>query len=61
MMRRLMIMMTAFGLMSFVIGQKPANYDDQLKGMYKKTVDLISVDDLSNEIKINPHLVGGKR
>ncbi len=55
--KRLIILITVFGFIGSVIGQKPADYDEQLKGMYKNTVELISVDELSIEKKSNTGLV----
>ena len=57
MMKRLIILIVVSGLVGFVAGQKPVNYDDQLKEMYKNTVELISVDDLSNKLNDNRGLV----
>lgn len=37
--------------------QKPVDYDDELKGMYKNTVELIYTNELLNEMKENPDLV----
>ena len=56
-MRRLIILLMVSGLMKIVIGQKPTNYDDQLKRMYKNSVDLITVEDLLNQINKNADIV----
>ncbi|MCD4730653.1 MAG: rhodanese-like domain-containing protein [Bacteroidales bacterium] len=56
-MKRLMIITILIGLMVFVYGQKPVNYDDQIKAMYKNTVELIAVADLEIEMGKNPDLV----
>jgi len=56
-MKRLMIITILIGLMVFVYGQKPANYDDQVKAMYKNTVEVITVADLSDELGENPDLI----
>jgi len=56
-MRRLILIITLIGLMASAYCQKPTNYDDQLKGMYKNTIELISVEDLSKEIETNKGIV----
>lgn len=56
-MRRLIIITILTGLMSFVFCQKPANYDEQIKAMYKNTVELIAVAELEDEMEKNPDLV----
>lgn len=56
-MKRLIILISLFSVTSFLAGQKPADYDDQLKAMYNNTVELITVDDLSNEMKTTSELV----
>lgn len=48
MMKRLIVILASFVLMSFVIAQKPADYDDLLNGMYNNTVEFITVEDLTN-------------
>lgn len=57
MMKRLMILIAVFGLVGFVTGQKPAGYNDQLGKMYKNSVELITVDDLSSEMKSNKNIL----
>lgn len=56
-MRRLIILMVALGFVGNVVGQKPTNYDEHLKGLYKNSVELITVEDLSNQIKKNAGIV----
>lgn len=48
-MKRLMLLISVFGFAVFAFGQKPPAYDDQLREMYKNTVELISVDELLTE------------
>lgn len=56
-MKRLMIITILIGLLVFVYSQKPANYDDQVRAMYKNTVELITAAELSDEMGENPDLV----
>lgn len=56
-MKRLMLLISVFGIAAFAFGQKPPDYDDQLKGMYKNTVELITVNELYVEKNANSGLV----
>lgn len=56
-MKSLILFISLFCVTSFLAGQKPADYDFQLKAMYQNSVELISVDDLSNEMKTTSELV----
>jgi rhodanese-related sulfurtransferase len=56
-MKRLMLLLSIFGIAVFAFGQKPPEYDDQLKGMYKNTVELITVNELYVEKNANSGLV----
>ena len=56
-MKRLMIITILIGSMVFVYGQKPANYDDQVRAMYKNTVELITAAELADEMGGTPDLI----
>jgi len=56
-MKRLIILISLFSATGFLAGQKPADYDDQLKAMYKNSVPLITVDELSIEKNTNTGLI----
>lgn len=56
-MKRLMLMISVFGLAIFAFGQKPSAYDDYLKEMYKNTIELISVDELLTEKNVSNNFV----
>ena len=56
-MKRLIVILASFVLISFVIAQKPANYNDLLNGMYNNTVELITVEDVTNEMKEDSGIV----
>lgn len=57
MMKRLILLFSVFGLTGLVLCQKPADYDDQLKKMYKNTVVLTSVDELSILMEQNADII----
>lgn len=56
-MKRLIILISLLSVTGFLAGQKPADYDDQLKAMYKNSVALITVDELSIEKNTNTELI----
>lgn len=57
MVSRLIIFISLFSVIGILAGQKPADYDEQLKAMYKNTVELITVNDLSIEMNANKAIV----
>ncbi len=56
-MNRIIIITLLFGIFISGLSQKPDNYDEQLKSMYKNTVPLITQDELVNELEKNSNLV----
>lgn len=57
MIKRVIILISLISVTGFLIGQKPSGYDEQLKVMYKNTVELITPNDLSNEMNANNAIV----
>jgi rhodanese-related sulfurtransferase len=56
-MKQLILTITLGLMIITTYGQKPENYDDDLKAMYKNTIPLITPDELSKEMKTDSAII----